>query len=134
MRKAAAKHRQSDEWAVQRSYKEDKWYGLDQSMQEKVLKMPNVKAKKEKYSKEIGIKVAERPPEKIEQIQSLLFLPEDNDKLRLKEIKQMLPMTPFYKIVSKDRIEIIDNYTDKCPCLSFRKCFMKLRVYTNRAA
>jgi hypothetical protein len=52
----------------------------------------------------------------------------------LTEIRQMLPVTPFYKIVTKDRIESIDDYNDRYPCLSLRKIIMKLRVYTNRAA
>jgi len=46
----------------------------------------------------------------------------------------MLPMTPFYKLVTKDRIQIIEDYNDKCPCLSIRKSMMKLRVYINRGA
>ena len=43
-------------------------------------------------------------------------------------------MTPFYKLVTKDRIQIIEDYKDRCPCLSLRKVLMKLRVYINRAA
>jgi hypothetical protein len=52
----------------------------------------------------------------------------------LTEIRQMLPVTPFYKIVGKDRIEIIDDYSDSYPCLSLRKTIMRFRVYINRAA
>lgn len=52
----------------------------------------------------------------------------------LTEIRKMLPVTPFYKIVTKDRIEIIEDYSDSYPCLSLRKTIMRLRVYTNRAA
>jgi len=46
----------------------------------------------------------------------------------------MLPIKPFYKIVQKDRIQIIEDYRDRCPCLEFRKTLMRMRVYTNRGA
>ena len=45
--------------------------------------MPNVNSNREKYSKEIGIKVAERPPEPIAlQSNGNLFLPDNVDKLQ----------------------------------------------------
>ena len=46
----------------------------------------------------------------------------------------MLPATPFYKIVKKDRIQIIDDYFDQWPLLDIRKHVMRYRVYINRAA
>jgi hypothetical protein len=46
----------------------------------------------------------------------------------------MLPTQPFYKIVKKDRIQIIDDYHDRCPCLELRKMIMRWRVYINRGA
>lgn len=46
----------------------------------------------------------------------------------------MLPPAPFYKIVKKDRIQIIDDYYDRCPLLEFRKQLMRARVYINRSA
>jgi hypothetical protein len=46
----------------------------------------------------------------------------------------MLPVRPFYKIVKKDRIQIIDDYHDRCPCLGLRKSIMRARVYINRGA
>jgi len=46
----------------------------------------------------------------------------------------MLPIKPFYKIIKKDRIHIIDDYKDRCPCLEFRKTLMRMRVYINRGA
>ena len=46
----------------------------------------------------------------------------------------MLPVSPFYKIVKKDRIQIIDDYNDRCPCLGLRKSIMRARVYINRGA
>jgi hypothetical protein len=52
----------------------------------------------------------------------------------LDEIKKMLPEPPFYKIVVKDRIQIIDDYHDRCPLLGLRKSIMKARVYYNRGA
>jgi hypothetical protein len=39
----------------------------------------------------------------------------------LEEIRQMLPEPKFYKIVDKDRIQIIDDYSDRCPLLELRK-------------
>lgn len=52
----------------------------------------------------------------------------------LREARNMLPVKPFYKIVKKDRIQIIDDYHDRCPCLGFRKNIMRARVYINRGA
>jgi Ion transport protein len=52
----------------------------------------------------------------------------------LDEIKKMMPEPPFYKIVAKDRIQIIDDYHDRCPLLDFRKSLMRARVYCNRGA
>lgn len=46
----------------------------------------------------------------------------------------MLPDPAFYKIVKKDRIQIIDDYYDRCPLLAFRKTLMRWRVYINRGA
>jgi hypothetical protein len=46
----------------------------------------------------------------------------------------MMPQPLFYKIVVKDRIQIIDDYTDRCPLLELRKKFMRARVYCNRGA
>ena len=46
----------------------------------------------------------------------------------------MLPEAPFYKIIVKDRIQIIEDYYDRCPLLDFRKKIMKARVYCNRGA
>jgi hypothetical protein len=57
---------------------------------------------------------------------------DDDDPLF--EARQMLPIKPFYKIIQKDRIQIIDDYKDRCPCLEFRKTLMRMRVYTNRGA
>lgn len=52
----------------------------------------------------------------------------------LDEIKEMMPATTFYKIVKKDRIQIIEDYHDRCPLLGLRKQIMKSRVYINRGA
>jgi hypothetical protein len=52
----------------------------------------------------------------------------------LREARAMLPVRPFYKIVKKDRIQIIDDYHDRCPCLGLRKSIMRARVYINRGA
>jgi hypothetical protein len=46
----------------------------------------------------------------------------------------MLPEAPFYKVITKDRIHIIDDYHDRCPLLELRKQIMRARVYTNRGA
>jgi hypothetical protein len=46
----------------------------------------------------------------------------------------MMPDPPFYKIVNKDRIHIIEDYHDRCPLLGLRKNLMKARVYCNRGA
>lgn len=46
----------------------------------------------------------------------------------------MIPEAAFYKIIEKDRIQIIDDYHDRCPFLDFRKKIMKARVYINRGA
>ena len=52
----------------------------------------------------------------------------------LDEIKEMMPAATFYKIVKKDRIQIIEDYHDRCPLLGLRKQIMKSRVYINRGA
>lgn len=52
----------------------------------------------------------------------------------LDEIKKMMPEPNFYKIVNKDRIQIIEDYHDRCPLLGLRKEIMKARVYCNRGA
>ena len=46
----------------------------------------------------------------------------------------MMSVKPFYKITKKDRLQIIEDYHDRCPLLGFRKQIMKLRVYINRFA
>ena len=46
----------------------------------------------------------------------------------------MLPESPFYKIVKKDRIAAINDYYDRWPLLPFRKMIMRWRVYINRGA
>lgn len=46
----------------------------------------------------------------------------------------MLPEAPFYKIIPKDRIQIIEDYHDRCPFLDLRKKIMMARVYCNRGA
>lgn len=46
----------------------------------------------------------------------------------------MLPNPAFYKIVRKDRIQIIEDYNDRFPLLDFRKTLMRWRVYINRGA
>jgi hypothetical protein len=46
----------------------------------------------------------------------------------------MLAEPPFYKIITKDRIQIIDDYHDRCPLLDLRKKIMRARVYCNRGA
>jgi hypothetical protein len=56
----------------------------------------------------------------------------DDDELR--DARNMLPVKPFYKIIKKDRIQIIDDYSDRCPCLEIRKTIMRARVYINRGA
>ena len=60
----------------------------------------------------------------------------DDGKLNdsLDEIKKMMPEPNFYKIVNKDRIQIIEDYHDRCPLLGLRKEIMKARVYCNRGA
>lgn len=46
----------------------------------------------------------------------------------------MIPEPHFYKIVRKDRIQIINDYHDRCPFLELRKQIMRSRVYINRGA
>ena len=113
-----------------KTYQEEDW-SLDESRDEKRLKMPNVKAKREHYQKEIGLKI----PEELKQhdfyeIEKDAFNVDDS----LYEARKMLPIKPFYKIIQKDRIQIIDDYKDRCPCLDFRKTLMRMRVYINRGA
>ena len=58
----------------------------------------------------------------------------------LDEIKEMMPATTFYKIVKKDRIQIIEDYHDRCPLLGLRKQIMKsnfpspTRIYVDMTA
>jgi hypothetical protein len=40
----------------------------------------------------------------------------------------------FYKIVDKDSIEVINDYSDRCPLLGLRKRIMKIRVYISRVS
>lgn len=40
----------------------------------------------------------------------------------------------FYKFEDKDSIEVIADYTDRCPMLGCRKKFMKTRIIISRAA
>ena len=40
----------------------------------------------------------------------------------------------FYRIVDKDPIDVVNDYHDRCPCLSLRKLFMKARIIINRLA
>ena len=96
-----------------KTFLEDRW-SSDESIYDKQLKMPNVKANKFQYQKEIGIKLIENPFEK-ENTATAVSLPEQVNKRmdgydELREARKMLPEKPFYKIVKKDRIQIIDDY------------------------
>lgn len=92
------------------------------------MKMPNVQLNKIDYQKEIGIN--------LNPVVKNLDVPVIDGRVNdsLDAIKEMLPTPLFYKVVVKDRIQIIDDYTDRCPLLELRKKFMKMRVYCNRGA
>jgi hypothetical protein len=111
-------------------YEEEEW-SHDESRDEKRLKMPNVKAKREHYQKEIGLKI----PEELK-LQDFYEVDEkDHDEEdSLYDARRMLPIKPFYKIIPKDNIQIINDYKDRCPFLELRKTLMRLRVYINRGA
>lgn len=93
--------------------------------------MPNVLASKQEYQNEIGLNldalphnpppfvIAKRPEERFDPC---------------KEARDILPETPFFKIVKKDRIASIEDYYDRWPLLNFRKMLMRWRVYINRGA
>ncbi len=89
--------------------------------------MPNVNLNKVEYQKEIGLNLDF--DQKQERTQKT-----DERQDTCKEAREMLPEPPFYKIVKKDRIQIINEYYDRCPLLEFRKQLMRWRVYINRGA
>lgn len=111
---------------LKKSYKEDNWSG-DESVFNKQMKMPNVNANKADYQKEIGLNL-----DVVTEPQRTIKTEERQDTC--KEAREMLPAPSFYKIVKKDRIQIIDDYYDRCPLLELRKTLMRWRVYINRGA
>jgi hypothetical protein len=76
--------------------------------------MPNLAANRDEYQKELGLNLdfQKSAHKTIESERSLDAVD---------EARNMLPPTPFYKIVKKDRIQIIEDYHDRCPFLDFRK-------------
>ena len=58
----------------------------------------------------------------------------ERHKDELKELRDLLPQKAFYKIIKKDRIQVIDDYQDKWPLLGLRKTMMRWIVYINRGA
>lgn len=98
------------------------------------MKMPNINLTKNEYQREIGLNLDAALNEKNMAERGNKSAAEDEEQENLRAIKEMLPIAPFYKITKKDRIQIIDDYYDRCPLLDFRKGLMKLRVYINRMA
>lgn len=87
----------------------------DESVYEKKMKMPNMNAPKADYQREIGINLDLKEEEEDHQHHTV----EREDSLD--EIRDMMPAATFYKIVKKDRIQIIEDYHDRCPLLGLRK-------------
>ena len=90
--------------------------------------MPDYNANKQDYQAQIGINLdfgKNKTPR---------FDPEAKGEDPIQEARNMLPEAPFYKIIVKDRIQIIEDYHDRCPFLDLRKKIMKARVYCNRGA
>jgi len=89
---------------------------LDESMLKKQLDMPRVDVPLVDLKKELGAQGN---------------LPLDNLIDPADEAKKQ-DDDSFYKIVDKDSIEVIDDYTDPCPLLALRKAIMRFRVHVVR--
>jgi hypothetical protein len=114
-------------FSVAKHFKEDNWLA-DESIYLKQMKMPNFNTNKIEYQGQIGINLdhgKNRTPR---------IDPEAKGDDSIQEARNMLPEAAFYKIITKDRIHIIEDYHDRCPFLDFRKQIMKARVYCNRGA
>jgi hypothetical protein len=113
-----------------KTFKEDNWSG-DESLFNKQMKMPNVHVNRIEYQKEIGLNLDSNLAHNMLHTHTAKT---EEFFDTAKEAREMLPVMPFYKIVKKDRIAIIDDYYDRCPLLNFRKNIMRARVYINRGA
>lgn len=113
-----------------KTFKEDNWSG-DESVFNRQMKMPNVNTTKQEYQREIGINLEAHQHHNA--LVTITKQSEDKDE-PYKEALEMLPESPFYKIVKKDRIAAINDYYDRWPLLPFRKMIMRWRVYINRGA
>lgn len=67
------------------------------------------------YQREIGVNLDLKDEDEDNQHHTV----EREDSLD--EIRDMMPAATFYKIVKKDRIQIILDYHDRCPLLGLRK-------------
>ncbi|CDW83739.1 cation channel family protein [Stylonychia lemnae] len=93
----------------------------DESERSKVMRMPNLDASKIQLQEEIGYLLSKHTEENAKN-------EDDNEKDKEAE-KQ-----PFYRIVDKDPLDIINDYQDRWPCLKFRKSLAKIRIIINRIA
>lgn len=99
-----------------KTFKEDHdLFSGDESVHEKQMKMPNVNLNEADYQKEIGVNL--HPAKDLTTILHHSEVKEDT----FAEAKDMIPHPHFYKIVRKDRIQIINDYHDRCPFLDLRK-------------
>ena len=84
-------------------------------MYEKQMKMPNPNLNEVDYQMEIGVNLY--PGKELSTILHHSEVKEDT----FVEARDMIPEPHFYKIVRKDRIQIINDYHDRCPFLELRK-------------